>query len=296
MKKRIMTVIYFFIMLFSICFGLNHPSFASEIWISPYTFDEAEFEMIQERVGKEEILSFIGEENVAVRDVAYRYYFIRSEVLRDKALAGEDISLSITNDSHVWVVPMDKSAACYYEEDGLWKCGITMQYPSDGSGTGEFVNNMQVSQRIMQVLDRGESLILGPVYFRAPKYSTVFAYFKTDMDQYLIPYSHVSRFTKLINGELYTALEAIRTIEEYYPIPEEAEKGDPSMMGDNRAYMREAVPEHYLIPDMGALHAEVVGKHDDLVDHQVMDFIGEATAVGSILLLLLRLIFRRTTA
>ena len=290
MKKRIRTAIYFFVMLFGICFELNQPSFASEIWNNPYTFDEAEFEVIQKRVGKEEILSFIGEENVAVRDVAYRYYFIQSEVLRDKALAGEDISLSIINDNHVWVVPMSKSAACYYEEDGSWKCGITMQYPSDGSGMGEFVNNMQVSQRIMQVLDRGENLILGPVYFRAPKYSTVFAYFKTDMDQYLIPYSYVSRFTKLINGELYTALEAIRTIEEYYPIPEEAEKGDPSLMGDNRAYMREAAPEHYLIQDMGVLHAEVVGKHDDLVDHQVMDFIGEATAVAIMLFLLFRLI------
>ena len=261
MRKRIRVIIGLLAVLYVVCPGMNYPSFASEIGKSPYTFDKEEFEIIREKVGKEEILSFSGEENVAVRDAAYRYYFIRSEILRDKALSGEDISLSITNDRHVWVVPMNRSAACYYEEDGSWKLGITMQYPSDGSGRGEFIDNMQVSERITQVIDRGESLILGPVYFRAPKYSTVFAYFKTDRGQYLIPHSYVSRFTKLNNGELYTALEAIRTIEENYAIPEEIENADPSLMGDGRAFMREAVPERYLIEDMGVLRAEITGEH-----------------------------------
>ena len=219
-----------------------------------YIFDENEFQQIQRQFQSEDLFDYLGERKSPYSENAYKYYTVRSEEFRDAALANSDISPLISDDDHRWAVPLSSALAIYYQEDDEWKLAGLMNYRSDSKG--ETVDRQLVQEEVLNVLKRGEHLVLGPVFFKAVNYSTVFAYFKTDADQYVIPFSWIGGQTGLRNGILYSAKTAVETLEEYYPIPETAEDYDPEMMGDSRVLIEEPETKKSLIHTAGILHSQ----------------------------------------
>ena len=150
-------------------------------------------------------------------DNAYKKYQTTSNAV--KYYKDNNNFSSCISDDYYWIVPLSDEGIyiSFRNENGKWQwsgSGNSLKYPVDDVNGPKEAVDFSTKGIVNRLTDEFKKKDIDQLCFVSDSsYYIDFIYVSVEGVEYLIPYSHRPDFTGLKNGQLYTAGEALQTLE-----------------------------------------------------------------------------------
>ena len=150
-------------------------------------------------------------------DNAYKSYDFNTNIILGYKET-KDFGSMIEDDYH-WIVPLSDEGIyiSFRNENGKWQwsgSGNSLKYPVDDVNGPKEAVDFSTKGIVNRLKDEFKKKDIDQLCFVSDySYYIDFIYVSVEGVEYLIPYSHRPDFTGLKNGQLYTAGEALQTLE-----------------------------------------------------------------------------------
>ena len=150
-------------------------------------------------------------------DNAYKKYQTTSNAV--KYYKDNNNFSSCISDDYYWIVPLSDEGIyiSFRNENGKWQwsgSGNSLKYPVDDVNGPKEAVDFSTKGIVNRLKDEFKKKDIDQLCFVSDSsYYIDFIYISVEGVEYLIPYSHRPDFTGLKNGQLYTAGEALQTLE-----------------------------------------------------------------------------------
>ena len=158
-------------------------------------------------------------------DNAYKKYMIQHDIFDYYNETGD--FRGVISDQYYWIVPLsDEGIYISFsrnENDNSWQwsgTGNNLKYPIDDINSPKESVDFSMKGIVKRLKDEFKKKDIDNIYFLGDSaYWCDFVYLSVEGVEYLIPYSRRPDFTGLKNGQLYTAREAIKILQESLGVP-----------------------------------------------------------------------------
>ena len=154
-------------------------------------------------------------------DAAYKLYSLKKSDIVAAYAENGDIKSAISEEFR-WMVPTkdgNRVATILLDNREWVEVGYREKIEEKSEYVGIIDTDVIDRQQLHKTLDKkSKDVIIDLKNIWVPQYHMNFTYFRTETDEYLIPYATRPDFTGLKNGEAYEAKVAIETLKQNMPM------------------------------------------------------------------------------